>query len=321
LGLSEPGIRMARSVGANGVAERRTGRNVAASSFADRHIAWLLVLPAVLLILALSIYPLAYSVWVAFVNFDFEIPGHAFVGLKNFQQIINDPIARSSLVNTAILSAASVAVEFVLGLLLALAMVKSFRGRGLIMPILIVPLFISPVIVGQFWSLLLQQPFGPTNYLLSKLLGQPVEISWLTQSPWNFIAIVTADAWQWTPFMFVILLAGLTSMPPEMFEAAELDGATPWQTFYYVTLPLLTPIILLAITFRLLDAVKLFDIIYVMTGGGPGASTYTASFYLYQIGFQQFHLSKATAGSWIFLALSVVIIMALVRRLLRPEVR
>jgi multiple sugar transport system permease protein len=321
LGLSEPGIRMARSVGANGVAERRTGRNVAASSFADRHIAWLLVLPAVLLILALSIYPLAYSVWVAFVNFDFEIPGHAFVGLKNFQQIINDPIARSSLVNTAILSAASVAVEFVLGLLLALAMVKSFRGRGLIMPILIVPLFISPVIVGQFWSLLLQQPFGPTNYLLSKLLGQPVEISWLTQSPWNFIAIVTADAWQWTPFMFVILLAGLTSIPPEMFEAAELDGATPWQTFYYVTLPLLTPIILLAITFRLLDAVKLFDIIYVMTGGGPGASTYTASFYLYQIGFQQFHLSKATAGSWIFLALSVVIITALVRRLLRPEVR
>jgi multiple sugar transport system permease protein len=312
---------MARSVGANGVAERRTIRNPVASSFADRHFAWLLALPAVLLILVLSIYPLAYSVWVAFVNFDFEIPGHAFVGLKNFRQIVNDPIARSSLVNTAILSAASVAVELVLGLTLALAMVKTFRGRGLIMPILIVPLFISPVIVGQFWSLLLQQPFGPTNYLLGKLLGQPVEISWLTQYPWNFIAIITADVWQWTPFMFVILLAGLTSIAPEMFEAAELDGATAWQTFYHVTLPLLAPIILLAITFRLLDAVKLFDVIYVMTGGGPGASTYTASFYLYQIGFQQFHLSKATAGSWIFLALSAVIIMALVRRLLRPEVR
>jgi multiple sugar transport system permease protein len=200
-------------------------------------------------------------------------------------------------------------------------MVKTFRGRGLIMPILIVPLFISPVIVGQFWSLLLQQPYGPTNYLLGKLLGQPVMISWLTQTPWNFIAIITADAWQWTPFMFVILLAGLTSIAPELFEAAELDGATPWQTFYHVTLPLLTPIILLAITFRLLDAVKLFDVIYVMTGGGPGASTYTASFYLYQIGFQQFHLSKATAGSWIFLLLSAVLIMALVRRLLRPDVR
>jgi multiple sugar transport system permease protein len=255
------------------------------------------------------------------VNYDFQIPGHAFIGLQNFSEIVNDPIARRSLVNTAILSAACVAVEFALGLLLALAMLERFRGRGLIMPVLIVPLFISPVIVGQFWSLILQPPFGPTNYLLGLLLGRPVEISWLTQTPWNFIAIVTADVWQWTPFMFVILLAGLSAIAPEMFEAAELDGASRSQTFWYVTLPQLKPLILLALTFRLLDAVKLFDVIYVMTGGGPGASTYTASFYLYQIGFQQFHLSKATAGSWIFLLLSAILIMALVRRLLRPETR
>jgi multiple sugar transport system permease protein len=312
---------MADGVSVNGVGARRAAASAAPSSWADRHIAWLLALPATLLILALSIYPLIYSIWVAFVNYDFEIPGHAFLGLENFRDVVSDPIARRSLVNTAILAAASVAVEFVLGLLLALALVKNFRGHGLVMLVLIVPLFISPVIVGQFWSLLLQQPYGPTNYLLSKVLGQPVAISWLTQTPWNFIAIITADVWQWTPFMFVILLSGLTAIPPEMFEAAEIDGATRWQTFTHVTLPLLTPIILLALTFRLLDAVKLFDIIYVMTGGGPGSSTYTASFYLYQIGFQQFHLSKATAGSWIFLILSAVIIMLLVRRLLRPEVR
>jgi multiple sugar transport system permease protein len=312
---------MADGVSVNGGAARRTIGGIAVSSWTDRHIGWLLVLPAALLILALSIYPLAYSVWVAFVNYDFQVPGHAFVGWQNFREIVNDPIARSSLVNTAILAAASVAVEFGLGLLLALAMVERFRGRGLIMPILIVPLFISPVIVGQFWSLLLQPPFGPTNYLLSLLLGRPVEISWLTQTPWNFIAIITADVWQWTPFMFVILLSGLTAIAPELYEAAELDGATRWQSFYHVSLPLLTPIILLAVTFRLLDAIKLFDVIYVMTGGGPGSSTYTASFYLYQIGFQQFHLSKATAGSWIFLLLSAILILALVRRLLRPEVR
>jgi multiple sugar transport system permease protein len=312
---------MADGVGVNGVAARRPVGDLATSSWTERHIGWLLVLPAALLILALSIYPLLYSVWVAFVNYDFQVPGHAFVGLQNFREIVNDPIARSSLLNTLILSAASVAVEFALGLLLALAMVERFRGRGLIMPILIVPLFISPVIVGQFWSLLLQQPFGPTNYVLSLLLGRPVEISWLTQTPWNFIAIITADVWQWTPFMFVILLSGLSAIAPELYEAAELDGATRWQSFYYVTVPLLTPIILLAVTFRLLDAIKLFDVIYVMTGGGPGSSTYTVSFYLYQIGFQQFHLSKATAGSWIFLLLSAILIMALVRRLLRPEVR
>jgi multiple sugar transport system permease protein len=116
----------------------------------------------------------------------------------------------------------------------------------------------------------------------------------------------------------VILLSGLAAIPSEMYEAAKLDGATRWQSFWHLTLPQLTPVILLAVTFRLLDVVKLFDVIYVMTGGGPGTSTYTTSFYLYQIGFQQFHLSQATAGSWIFLALSAVIIMALVRRLLRP---
>ena len=121
-----------------------------------------------LLILALSIYPLLYSVWVAFVNYDFEIPGHAFVGLENFRDVITDPIARRSLVNTAILAVSSVAVEFVLGLMLALAMVDHFRGRGLIMSILIVPLFISPVIVGQFWSLLLQQPYGPDQLSLGQ---------------------------------------------------------------------------------------------------------------------------------------------------------
>jgi multiple sugar transport system permease protein len=312
---------MADGVGVNGVAIRRTVAPSARTSRTDRQIGWLLVLPAALLILALSIYPLFYSIWVAFVNYDFQIPGHAFVGLQNFREIVGDPIARLSLVNTVILSAACVAVEFALGLLLALAMLERFRGRGLIMPILIVPLFISPVIVGQFWSLILQPPFGPTNYVLSLLLGRPVQISWLTQTPWNFIAIVTADVWQWTPFMFVILLAGLSAIAPEMFEAAELDGASRSQTFWYVTLPQLKPLILLAVTFRLLDAVKLFDVIYVMTGGGPGASTYTASFYLYQIGFQQFHLSKATAGSWIFLLLSALLIMALVRRLLRPETR
>jgi multiple sugar transport system permease protein len=183
--------------------------------WADRHIGVLLVLPAVALIVLLSAYPLVYSLWVNFVNYDFQIPGHDFVGLQNFQEVLADPVARAALLNTAGLSAAVVAVELVLGLLLALAMLKPFRGRGVIMPVLIMPLFMSPAIVGQFWGLLLQRPFGPTDYLLGKLLGHPVTISWLTESPWNFIAIVLADAWQWTPFVFVILLAGLSSISGE----------------------------------------------------------------------------------------------------------
>jgi multiple sugar transport system permease protein len=298
---------------------RGAGWGSGLSAWANRRIAVLLVLPAVGLIVLISAYPLVYSLWVDFVNYDFEIPGHAFVGWLNFTEVITDPVAQTALLNTAVLAVTVVSVELVLGLLLALAMLRPFWGRGAVMPILITPLFMSPVIVGEFWALLLQRPFGPADYVLSRLSGHPVTISWLTEAPWNFIAIVLADAWQWTPFMFVILLAGLTSIPDELYEAANLDGASPWQSFFHVTLPLLASIILLAVTFRLLDAVKLFDIIYILTGGGPGTSTYTASFYLYQIGFQQFHLSQATAGSWIFLALTTVVVAVLVRRLLRQE--
>jgi len=294
-------------------------RRASFGEWADRHFKWLLVAPAVALILALSVYPLAFSLWVSFVNYDFQIPGHAFVGLKNFRQVIGDPVARWSLVVTAILSVSSVLVEFLLGLALALALVKNFRGRGLVMSIIIIPLFISPVIVGQAWALILQRPFGPTNYILSQLLGTDVTISWLTQTPWNFLALIVADAWQWTPFMFVILLAGLTAIPPHVYEAAELDGVGPWRTFWFITVPMLAPMMLLALTLRLLDAIKLFDTIFIMTGGGPGTQTYTTSYYLYTIGFQQFHLSNATAGSWIFLVITAVVISFLVRRLMREE--
>jgi multiple sugar transport system permease protein len=289
------------------------------SDWSDRNFKWLLVAPAVLLILALSVYPLLFSLWVSFVNYDFQIPGHAFVGLKNFEQVIADPVARWSLVLTAILSAANVTIEFLLGLALALAMVRNFPGRGLAMSIIIVPLFISPVIVGQAWALLLQRPFGPTDYILSRIVGHEVTISWLTQSPWIYFSLILADVWQWTPFMFVILLAGLTAIPPNLYEAAELDGVNAWQAFWSITMPYLRPMILLAVTFRLLDTIKLFDTIFIMTGGGPGTKTYTASFYLYTVGFTQFHLSQATAGSWIFLVLTAAIVGLLVRRLLKAE--
>lgn len=295
------------------------GRPRSLSAWSDRHFGWLLVAPAVALVLALSVYPLLFSLWVAFVNYDFSVPGHAFVAFENFRRVVTDPVAIHSAAMTIGFTLANVAIEFVLGLIMALAMTKTFRGRGLVMTVLIVPLFISPVIVGQFWALLLQRPFGPTNFLLGRLVGHEVTISWLTEAPWNYIAIVAADVWQWTPFMFVLLLAGITAIPPHIYEAAELDGVNQWQAFWWLTLPQLMPMILLSITFRLLDAVKLFDVIFMLTGGGPGTATYTASYYLYQVGFQQFHISQATAGSWIFLIAITLLIMLLVRKLLRPE--
>ena len=296
-----------------------TNRWETLSEWSDRHFKWLLVAPAVLLILALSVYPLLFSLWVLVVNYDFTVPGHAFVGLRNFTRVLADPVARWSIWVTVLLSTINVVIEFLLGLALALAMVRSFRGRGIIMSLLIIPLFISPVIVGQAWALLLQRPFGPTNFILSHILGREVTIGWLTEAPWNFIALILADVWQWTPFMFVILLAGLTAIPPNLYEAAELDGVGGWRAFWWITLPQLAPMILLALTFRILDAIRLFDTIYIMTGGGPGTNTYSSSFYLYTLGFTQFHLSEATAGAWIFLILTTFLITFLVRRLLKAE--
>jgi multiple sugar transport system permease protein len=291
----------------------------AASSWLDRHIRWLLVLPAVAIVVALTIFPLGFSMWVNFVQFDFSLgEEHPWVGLDNFRANWEDPVWRHSLVVTAWLTVSMVALELVLGFLLALAMMRPFPGRRVLMTLFVIPLFISPVIVGGFFDLFLRRPFGPMNWLLGKLLGHPVSIDFTIDSPWYYIALILADAWQWTPFMFVIILAGLTAISDELYEAAEIDGAKPRQSFLWVTLPLLLPIVLIAVTFRLVDAAKLFDIIFSLTKGGPGTDTYTTSYYLYQQGFELFHLGQGTAGAWMFMIMLTFISFWLVRRLLRP---
>jgi multiple sugar transport system permease protein len=285
----------------------------------DRHVRWLLVTPAVLIIVLLTIFPLAFSIWVSFVQFDFSISNeHPWVGLDNFKANWEDPVWVHSLWVTAFLATACVAVELVLGFALALAMLRPFRGRRVLMVMFVIPLFISPVIVGGFFDLFLRRPFGPANWLLGGLLGHPVSIDFTVDRPWPYISLILADAWQWTPFVFVILLAGLSSIPDDLYEATEIDGAKPRQSFFFVTLPLLTPIILIAVTFRLIDAAKLFDIIYSLTRGGPGTETYTSSYYLYQQGFEFFHLGQGTAGAWMFTIILTVISFWLVRRLLKP---
>jgi len=297
----------------------RRRRSSAASSWVDRHIRWLLVSPAILIIVALTIFPLGFSLWVSFVQYDFSLgEEHPWVGLGNFRVNWVDPVWRHSLYVTAVLATLNVVVELALGFLLALAMLRPFRGRRVLMTLFVLPLFMSPVIVGGFFDLFVRRPFGPTNWLLGKLLGHPVTIDFTNDAYWPFFTLIVADAWQWTPFMFVILLAGLSSIPDELYEAADMDGAKPRQSFFFVTVPLLLPIILIAVTFRFIDAAKLFDIVYTLTRGGPGTDTYTTSYYLYQQGFQFFHLGQGTAGAWMFMIMLAFISFWLVRRLLKP---
>jgi multiple sugar transport system permease protein len=285
----------------------------------DRHIKWVLVAPAVVLVLALTIFPLGFAVWTAFVQFDFSLGNdHPWVGLRNFRDNFDDPIFWRSLKLTAIMATLAVVVELGLGLVLALAMLRPFRGRRGLMTLFVIPLFMSPVIVGMFFDLFLRRPQGPANQIVSWILPGDYAIDFTLDSPWTYVSIIVADAWQWTPFMFVILLAGLTSISDDLYEAAEIDGAKPRQSFVFVTLPLLLPIILIAVTFRFIDASKLFDIIYTLTRGGPGTDTYTTSYFLYQQGFELFHLGQGTAGSWVFTFMLTFISFWLVRRLLKP---
>ena len=294
-------------------------RPSAASSWLDRHIRWLLVTPSVLVVVLLTIFPLAFSLWVAFVQYDFSIgPEHPWVGLDNFVENWKDPVWRASLWRTAWFSVTVVAIELVLGLLLALAMLRPFRGRRVLLTIFVVPLFISPVVVGGFFDLFVRRPYGVANQLASWVWPGDVTIDFTTDTPWLYIVLFMADVWQWTPFMFVILLAGLAAIPDSLYEAADLDGAKPFQAFRFVTFPLLVPIILIAVTFRLIDAAKLFDIIFSLTRGGPGTDTYTTTYYLYQQGFELFHLGQGTAGAWMFMIMLSFIAFWLVRRLLKP---
>ena len=297
-------------------------RTQAASSWLDRHSKWILVAPSVVLILALTIFPLGFSMWVNFVQFDFSISNaHPWVGLGNFRTVWNDPTWVHSLWVTAVIASLCVAVELSLGMLLALAMMRPFHGRRGLLTLFVIPLFMSPVIVGGFFDLFLRRPQGPTNEMLGWLLGHKVTIDFTVDGLWPYVSVILADAWQWTPFMFVILLAGLSAISDDLYEAAEIDGAKPGQSFFFVTLPLLAPVMLIAITFRFIDAAKLFDIIYSRTRGGPGTTTYTSSYFLYQQGFEQFHLGEGTAGSWMFMIMLTVVSFWLVRRLLKPVTR
>ena len=284
-----------------------------ASSFTDRTLAYLLIAPTVTVLLALSIYPLIYSIRISFQT------GSGHATFENFTRLFSDQFFLSALLHTFVYAAIALTIEFFIGLGLALLLNEKMRGRNAFRALFLLPMMLPPVVVGVVWRLMLNSNFGALNGTLKGFGVNTEALTWTASPKLAMASVIMADVWQWTPFMFVILLAGLTAIPPNLYEAAELDGVNAWQAFWSITVPQLGSMILLAITFRLLDAVKLFDTIFIMTGGGPGTKTYTGSFYLYTVGFTQFHLSQATAGSWLFLIITALFVTFLVRRLLKAE--
>lgn len=268
---------------------------------------WLLVAPTVVAVLAVGIYPLIHSLTLSFRRWNLQDKEHPFVGFDNYAEALRDDRVWAALKNTLMLSVGGVALELVLGLGLALLLIDELRGKRFIIPLLMLPVMMVPVVVALGWRLLWDATYGPANYFLGLVTGRDVSIAWLSETRPALVAILVTDVWQWTPFMFLILLAGLTTVDPDLYDAAALDGAGWWRTLRDITLPAIAPVIAVAVLFRWMDAFKLFDLVYMFTQGAPGTSTETISWYVYQLGLKFFRMGYAAALSYlIVIFLSIV---------------
>lgn len=245
--------------------------------------AWLLCAPALLAIGAVALFPLAWTVWESLHLHDLRMPwrGQPFVGLAHYAAAARDARFLAAAGHTAFFAAVTVALELGLGLGLALALHRPFRGRGVARTAALLPWALPTVVAALVWRFLFDGPAAPAN-LVATGLGADTPLAWLADAWLAWIPIVLADVWKTTPFVALLLLAGLQAIDPELYEAARVDGASRWQRFRHVTLPLLRPALLVAILFRALDAFRVFDLIYVLTNGGPGTATEPLALYAFK---------------------------------------
>jgi multiple sugar transport system permease protein len=206
-----------------------------------------------------------------------------------------------------------VGVEMVIGFSLAQMLVGQMKGKRLIVAALLLPVMVMPVVVGYTWRLLWDAQYGPINQIIGWIIGHRFEYTWLGQTNSAIFAILVTEIWQWTPFMFLVFLSGLAVLDQEVFEAADIDGASGWAKLWHLTIPLMRPIITVALLIRGLDALKFFDIILTMSGGGPGNTTETLSYYIYQTGYQFFRLGYGAAASFVLLIFLAVFLTYLLK--------
>ena len=287
----------------------------AISNWANRQMKWLFILPAVAFVLVMMVFPIIYTVRLSFFNWSMSaVQPPVWVGLENYTELFTaDPRFTDALVRTFAFTIGAVAVEMVLGVLIALLLNKPFRGNNVVKSLILLPMVATPVAMGMAWLLMLEPTIGVINAFL-RMLGLAPQ-PWLASQAQALPSLMLVDIWEWTPMVALIALAGLASLPEEPIEAAIVDGATPFQRFWHVLLPLLAPTLIVAMLLRSIDALKTFDIIYTMTQGGPGFSTETLNIYSYVQGFSYFQMGKASSLLVVFFAivLGVSILLSGVR--------
>jgi ABC-type sugar transport system permease subunit len=287
---------------------------------AQRRLGYALVAPVVILLLLVTAYPLIYNLWNSFhrVNLSIANQPRSFVGLDNYTKMFGSSEWVSALERTAAFTAVSVLLETIAALGLALMLNRSFRGRGFLRAAILVPWAVPTVVSATLWKTMFDPRAGFVDYLLGGLHLPGASTTWLAGVWTSWAAILVADAWKNVPFIAIILLAGLQVIPNEVYEAARMDGASQWQSFRRMTLPLLKPALGVALIFRTLQAFLVFDVIYIMTGGGPGVSTETLSFLNWQTFLVSTDFGYGGAISVMLVIISLVI-AAIYVRVLRPE--
>jgi multiple sugar transport system permease protein len=265
------------------------------------------LLPVIVLLVAITIFPLLYSLIVSFTNMRLtSMEGPKFAGLKNYYEILfHDKRFWRSLYNTFTIAVPALVLEAIIGLGIALLLNRGIRGKKIITVLLILPVVIPPITTGLIWRMLYHEKYGAINGLLYAI-GIKYQITWLSTPGLAKFAVIITDVWQWTPFMMMMILAGLQSIPVECIEAAEVDGANAFQRFIYITLPMLRYTIMVAALLRIMDLIKLFDVIFVLTMGGPGGTTETISIYTYLVSFRAFRMGYGSALSYLVLIITVL---------------
>jgi multiple sugar transport system permease protein len=266
---------------------------------------YLFLAPAVTLLAALTLYPLVYVVRTSLHRWTPR--GETWVGLDNFVRLGRDPFFFRATGQTLVFTASALALELLLGLALALVLDGAVRGRSWWRAAFLLPMIVPPVVAGVVWRLIYNPSFGVLNGLLRMAGVETRRLTWLADPKLALPSVIVVDVWEWTPFVFLILLAGLQSIPEEPYEAARVDGSSAWQTLRHITLPLLRPAILVALLLRTMDLVRLFDQVFILTQGGPGFSTETVSLYIYKTAFRFYDFGYAAALSLALLGVTLVL--------------
>ncbi len=284
----------------------------------ERWVVLLLLGPSMLYLFAMSVYPTVHSLWLSVQNYTLYRPDMAsFAGFDNFVELLDKEVFTQSFIVTILFSAFAVTLEFAIGLAVAVLLDRKMAGIGMLRTLLIVPVLISPVGMGLTFRYILAPTYGLLTYLLQSI-GIPTA-DWMASTTWALPAVILVDVWQWTPFVTLILLSGMQSVSVEVTEAAELDGLTERQKLWHIVMPLIRPVAIVVVLIRLIDSIRVFDMIFVLTRGGPGTSTEVLSVYSYVTGFTEGDMGSAAALAWVTVVFVNILVFFFLRALSRAE--